>query len=110
MLSLIKERLSIQMSCVFTSATLAPRAALHTLGWVQQKVICMGTLHSLMHEPGREMDRALQGKGQDRLLSLFPTEETANLEIQVRNLSGDDTVSPMYPPATLGDVTWQQSS
>lgn len=41
--------LSIQMSCVFTSATLAPRAALHTLGWAQQKVTCScctGTLHS----------------------------------------------------------------
>lgn len=75
-------------------------------------VLLQGTLHSLVSEPGRELDRHLQGEGQDRLSSLFPTEETATatLEIQVRNLSGENTAPSAFLPAMLGDVTCQQSS
>lgn len=76
-------RLGIQMSCVFTSVMLASKAALHTLGWVQGKVIwscCMGntaggleTQHSLMHEHHRDPRHAHSARGGNTAFHLlFP--------------------------------------
>lgn len=113
-------RLGIQMSCVFTSVMLASKAALHTLGWVQGKVIwscCMGntaggleTQHSLMHEHHRDPRHAHSARGGNTAFHLlFPQRKHPQPQKQAQKSRLGTFHGKTLPPLPTCLLHWEMS-